>query len=117
MFSMFQTTKEWERVFLIASLIHFCGVIFYGIFASGEKQEWADPPEQEWKPDTPGPLTPGPLDINKKMSYGTVISGEDSNKMASYDVADPNMFQTKEELVQMPARNRYMNGDVKDRDF
>jgi hypothetical protein len=30
-------------VWLIASLVHFCGVIFYGIFASGEKQPWADP--------------------------------------------------------------------------
>jgi hypothetical protein len=33
-------------VFLIASLIHFGGVIFYGIFASGEKQPWADPKEE-----------------------------------------------------------------------
>jgi hypothetical protein len=31
-------------VFLIASIIHFGGVIFYGIFASGEKQPWAEPP-------------------------------------------------------------------------
>ena len=30
-------------MFLIASLIHFAGVVFYGIFASGEKQDWADP--------------------------------------------------------------------------
>ena len=34
-------------MFLIASLIHFGGVIFYGIFASGEKQPWADPKEEE----------------------------------------------------------------------
>jgi ACS family sodium-dependent inorganic phosphate cotransporter-like MFS transporter 6/7/8 len=34
-------------VFLVASLIHFGGVIFYGIFASGEKQPWADPKEEE----------------------------------------------------------------------
>jgi hypothetical protein len=25
-------------------LIHFAGVIFYGMFASGEKQPWAEPP-------------------------------------------------------------------------
>ena len=30
-------------MFLIAALVHYSGVIFYGIFASGEKQEWADP--------------------------------------------------------------------------
>jgi ACS family sodium-dependent inorganic phosphate cotransporter-like MFS transporter 6/7/8 len=32
---------EWHHVFLIASSIHFIGVIFYGIFASGELQDWA----------------------------------------------------------------------------
>ncbi|CAF4376319.1 unnamed protein product, partial [Rotaria sp. Silwood2] len=34
---------EWAHVFVIASLIHFGGVIFYGLFASGEKQPWAEP--------------------------------------------------------------------------
>ena len=32
---------EWHHVFLIASCIHFIGVIFYAIFASGELQAWA----------------------------------------------------------------------------
>ncbi len=32
---------EWHHVFLIASCIHFVGVIFYAIFASGELQDWA----------------------------------------------------------------------------
>lgn len=39
---IFQSQKEWELVFLVASLIHVAGVIFYGVFASGEKQDWAD---------------------------------------------------------------------------
>uniref|UniRef100_A0A4W4E5Q5 Major facilitator superfamily (MFS) profile domain-containing protein n=1 Tax=Electrophorus electricus TaxID=8005 RepID=A0A4W4E5Q5_ELEEL len=38
-----KTREEWQYVFLIASLVHYGGVIFYGIFASGEKQPWADP--------------------------------------------------------------------------
>ncbi|XP_076841082.1 vesicular glutamate transporter 3 [Brachyhypopomus gauderio] len=38
-----KTRREWQNVFLIASMVHYCGVIFYGIFASGEKQDWADP--------------------------------------------------------------------------
>ncbi|XP_070568588.1 vesicular glutamate transporter 2.1-like isoform X2 [Ptychodera flava] len=41
-----ETPKEWSRVYLISALIHFSGVIFYGLFASGEKQKWADPPLQ-----------------------------------------------------------------------
>lgn len=38
-----KTREEWQYVFLIASLVHYGGVIFYGLFASGEKQEWAEP--------------------------------------------------------------------------
>ncbi|XP_076008352.1 vesicular glutamate transporter 1-like isoform X1 [Genypterus blacodes] len=40
-----KTREEWQGVFLIASLVHYGGVIFYGLFASGEKQAWAEPEE------------------------------------------------------------------------
>ncbi|TSM52273.1 Vesicular glutamate transporter 2.2 [Bagarius yarrelli] len=40
-----KTREEWQNVFLIASLVHYGGVVFYGIFASGEQQPWADPEE------------------------------------------------------------------------
>lgn len=30
-------------MFVIASMVHYTGVIFYAIFASGEEQEWAEP--------------------------------------------------------------------------
>lgn len=40
-----KTRESWTSVFLIASLIHIVGVTFYAIFASGEKQPWADIPE------------------------------------------------------------------------
>ena len=39
----FNMQKEWRWVFLIAAIIHYLGIIFYGIFASGEKQDWANP--------------------------------------------------------------------------
>lgn len=45
LFFVHQTREEWQNVFLIASLVHYGGVVFYGIFASGEKQPWADPEE------------------------------------------------------------------------
>ncbi|KAK7151967.1 hypothetical protein R3I94_008337 [Phoxinus phoxinus] len=38
-----KTRLEWQHVFMIASMVHYTGVIFYAIFASGEKQDWADP--------------------------------------------------------------------------
>ncbi|XP_042170237.1 vesicular glutamate transporter 1-like [Oncorhynchus tshawytscha] len=37
-----KSREDWQGVFLIASVVHYGGVIFYGIFASGEKQPWAD---------------------------------------------------------------------------
>jgi len=33
--------NQWREIFMIASGIHFFGVIFYAIFASGELQDWA----------------------------------------------------------------------------
>jgi hypothetical protein len=45
--SVSQSVEEWETVFLIASLVHFSGVLFYALFASGEKQPWADPEEDQ----------------------------------------------------------------------
>ncbi|XP_031677926.1 vesicular glutamate transporter 3-like isoform X2 [Oncorhynchus kisutch] len=38
-----KTRLEWQHVFVIASMVHYTGVIFYAIFASGDKQDWADP--------------------------------------------------------------------------
>lgn len=40
-------------MFTIAALVHLCGITFYGIFASGELQSWAEPivPEKTvWSP-------------------------------------------------------------------
>ncbi|XP_075240420.1 vesicular glutamate transporter 1-like [Convolutriloba macropyga] len=37
-----KTRNEWQRVFVVAACVHILGVIFYAIFASGEKQPWAD---------------------------------------------------------------------------
>ncbi|XP_013419304.1 vesicular glutamate transporter 2 isoform X2 [Lingula anatina] len=95
-----KTAKSWEYVFLTASLVHFAGITFYGIFASGERQPWADPPHDgfsEWKPDMDNPIQP-----HKSMSYGTLTS-------------DGPIFPTKEEFVQVDAKDRYLNGDAEDR--
>ncbi|XP_023222826.1 sialin-like [Centruroides sculpturatus] len=39
-----KTQEEWKTVFFIAAGIYFVGAIFYGLFASGEKQNWASIP-------------------------------------------------------------------------
>ncbi|XP_074077169.1 vesicular glutamate transporter 3 [Macrotis lagotis] len=82
-----KTREEWQNVFLIAALVHYSGVVFYGVFASGEKQEWADPEnlceekcgiidqdelveEMELNPETF--VCP-----RKKMSYGATAQNSD----------------------------------------
>ncbi|XP_067133318.1 sialin-like [Centruroides vittatus] len=39
-----KTQEEWKTVFFIAAGIYFVGAIFYGLFASGEKQNWSSIP-------------------------------------------------------------------------
>lgn len=44
-------------MFTIAALVHLFGITFYGIFASGELQPWADPPAPDmpvWSPTKGG---------------------------------------------------------------
>lgn len=55
--SISQGKDEWSVVFTIAALVHLFGITFYGIFASGEVQPWADPPAPDmtvWSPTKAG---------------------------------------------------------------
>ncbi|XP_066541453.1 vesicular glutamate transporter 3 isoform X2 [Hoplias malabaricus] len=85
-----KTRLEWQNVFLIASMVHYCGVIFYAIFASGEKQDWADPEStsdekcgiigedelaQEMEPSCDSALA-----TNKKKTYGTTTDNSSGRK-------------------------------------
>ncbi|CAF3735267.1 unnamed protein product [Rotaria sp. Silwood1] len=77
--------EEWAHVFLIASLIHFGGVIFYGLFASGEKQPWAEPPpindkiiNQTYKQDD-----------EQTVSYGSTVTDGSGGGGGGYQSTDP----------------------------
>jgi len=88
-----QTIAEWETVYLIASVIHFMGVTFYAIFASGEQQSWAEPTDDDDKNagDTAqDKVIPPPA--SKASIYGT--AAEDTG---------PGLYPTSLELVQRPA--------------
>lgn len=48
-----QPKERWSIVFTIAAAVHLFGITFYGIFASGDLQPWAEPVVQEktvWSP-------------------------------------------------------------------
>ena len=36
-----QSREDWQTVVIIASVVHFIGITFYAIYASGELQDWA----------------------------------------------------------------------------
>ncbi|XP_069132032.1 vesicular glutamate transporter 1-like isoform X1 [Argopecten irradians] len=134
------TADEWEVVFIIASVVHFLGITFYGIFASGEKQPWADAPSEDmWKPED----TLKSDGSGKMFSYGAfeddsgnkggggapTMNGKPggvTNGQIPYDYADQYegpynahakysfdgpMYQTKEELVQVQAKDRYLTDE------
>ncbi|MBN3279927.1 VGL2A protein, partial [Polyodon spathula] len=96
-----KTREEWQYVFLIAALVHYGGVIFYGIFASGDKQSWADPEltseekcgfinEDELAEET-GDITQGYSNLGMARTYGatTQLNG-----------GWPDGWEKKEEYVQ-----------------
>lgn len=96
-------------MFLIASLIHFAGVTFYGIFASGEKQPWADPPDDDdvatppAVKSPPAPRSPPPAAAG---AAAAAVAGPASRpaEMSSYGATTGlgELYQTKMEMVQIP---------------
>jgi ACS family sodium-dependent inorganic phosphate cotransporter-like MFS transporter 6/7/8 len=44
-----QSRENWKIVFIVAATVHFIGVTFYAVFASGELQPWAEPSTEEKK--------------------------------------------------------------------
>ena len=36
-----KSVESWQHVFLITAFVYVLGAIFYGIFASGDRQEWS----------------------------------------------------------------------------
>ena len=62
---------NWQVVFVTASVIHFIGVTFYALFASGDLQPWAEPKEEEdelQKPPAPVAVAWNPFDPNAQKA-------------------------------------------------
>lgn len=44
-----QSAAEWRIVFIIAGAVYLIGAVIYGLYASGEKQSWAEKSDEESK--------------------------------------------------------------------
>ncbi|MEE6498978.1 hypothetical protein FKM82_003268 [Ascaphus truei] len=103
-----KTREEWQYVFLIAALVHYGGVIFYGLFASGEKQPWADP--EQTSDEKCGFINEDELaeetgDISQNyINYGTTKSYGATTQVNS---AWPDGFEKREEFVQEEGQESY----------
>ncbi|GCC38497.1 hypothetical protein chiPu_0017011 [Chiloscyllium punctatum] len=115
-----KTREEWQHVFVIASVVHYSGVIFYGIFASGEKQDWADPDQgsedkcgiighdelaEETELSEDNHISP-----KKKMSYGATSQINGARK-ESWRIR---RGKAHEELVDDQNSYHCENGDYRD---
>ncbi|KAF2363470.1 Major facilitator superfamily [Trinorchestia longiramus] len=79
------SADEWQIVFVIASMIHFFGIAFYAIFASGELQPWAEDKEEDEIQQQPQEGT----DANGGVAtYGSMVGAD-----GSYVSYDPDMSQ------------------------
>ncbi|XP_071975047.1 vesicular glutamate transporter 2 [Engystomops pustulosus] len=103
-----KTREEWQYVFLIAALVHYGGVIFYGIFASGEKQPWADPEqtsdekcgfinEDELAEET-GDISQNYINYSNTKSYGATTQ---------VNSGWPSGWEKREEFVQEEGQESY----------
>ncbi|KAJ1182074.1 hypothetical protein NDU88_007269 [Pleurodeles waltl] len=104
-----KTREEWQYVFLIAALVHYGGVIFYGIFASGDKQPWADPEqasdekcgfihEDELAEET-GDISQSYINYGTTKSYGATTDQANGGWPSGWD--------KREEFVQEEAQEPY----------
>ncbi|KAJ7985036.1 hypothetical protein DPEC_G00360960 [Dallia pectoralis] len=117
-----KTREEWQYVFLIAALVHYGGVIFYGIFASGEKQWWAEP--EQLSNEKCGILDEDELANETDELYRT---SDGRGYGATKHAQDPNGgggpgtwvsdWDKTEELVQPPGTNSYLYGEGENREL
>ncbi|RXM33402.1 Vesicular glutamate transporter 3 [Acipenser ruthenus] len=115
-----KTREEWQNVFLIAALVHYTGVIFYAIFASGEKQDWADP--ESTSEDKCGIIEEDELaeetELNreafvspkKKMTYGATVQNQSTRKQGWKNKKSVTVDMHEEEQ----ASYHYENGNYQD---
>lgn len=88
----------WVTVFLLASLIHFTGITFYAVYASGELQDWAEPKDETFIDPALGKQT-APVDYGSNRTQSVsdppqvlYNNNYDSSAPAAYQPTANNPF-------------------------
>nr|CAI5869702.1 unnamed protein product [Callosobruchus analis] len=127
--------EEWRIVLIISAFIHYAGIIFYGVFASGELQPWADPKQSSMdqgllhRKPSGGASHP---QQHQPPSYGAIMETQlppppsrpppPAPASATPSLSTSNPFAVssnpfRQEAVQPPAEDRYLHGGPQERTY
>ncbi|GJQ65577.1 hypothetical protein Trydic_g7675 [Trypoxylus dichotomus] len=126
-----EQSEHWKVVFILAAIVHFSGVIFYAIFASGELQPWADSSineEKQWNPMDENINIKTSSTIQSNGLLQRQLSGKNAINYGSVEEPAPAVVTTtnpfisntnpfRSESIQPEAQDTYMHGTVEDRTY
>ncbi|KAF3688966.1 Vesicular glutamate transporter 3 [Channa argus] len=104
-----KTRLEWQHVFIIASMVHYSGVIFYAIFASGEQQDWANP--ESTSEDKCGIIDEDELAEESELSGENIMTPKKSYGTTDNSSGRKHGWKKKRGVT---TQEHYGNGDYQD---
>lgn len=108
-----QTRLEWQHVFIIASMVHYTGVIFYAIFASGEQQDWADP--ESTSEDKCGIIDEDELAEESELNMENTVAPKKSYGTTDNSSGGKQGWKKKRGVTMQEEEEHFGNGDYQDR--
>lgn len=108
-----QTRLEWQNVFVIAAMVHYSGVIFYAIFASGEQQEWANP--ESTSEDKCGIIDEDELAEESELNSENMMAPKKSYGTTDNSSGRKQGWKKKRGTTMQEEEEHYGNGDYQDR--
>ncbi|KAK5902458.1 hypothetical protein CesoFtcFv8_007706 [Champsocephalus esox] len=108
-----KTRLEWQHIFIIASMVHYTGVIFYAIFASGELQEWANP--EHISEDKRGIIDEDELAEESELNMEDTIAPKKSYGTTDNSSGGKQGLKKKRGVTMQEEEEHCGNGDYQDR--
>uniref|UniRef100_A0A3B4Z2J1 Solute carrier family 17 member 8 n=1 Tax=Seriola lalandi dorsalis TaxID=1841481 RepID=A0A3B4Z2J1_SERLL len=108
-----QTRLEWQNVFVIAAMVHYSGVIFYAIFASGEQQDWANP--ESTSEDKCGIIDEDELAEESELNSENMMAPKKSYGTADNSSGRKQGWKKKRGVTMQEEEEHCGNGDYQDR--
>uniref|UniRef100_A0A8C6PUP0 Solute carrier family 17 member 8 n=1 Tax=Nothobranchius furzeri TaxID=105023 RepID=A0A8C6PUP0_NOTFU len=107
-----KTRLEWQHVFIIASMVHYSGVIFYAIFASGEQQDWANP--EGLSEDKCGIIDEDELAEESELKMENALAPKKSYGTTDNSYGQKQGWKKKRGATVQEEEEHYGNGDFQD---